>query len=394
VITFYASESNAPGASVGSRTVTATKEVTGQMFYGVFPLYRYEALFPESVDIGAGWISIEATGDNSGCQFAWMSSPEGNGYSYEWDGSAPVLTGADLAFCLGGPAVARTLTVVTPNGAEEWPAGTTQTITWNSTGIIGPDVRLALHNGMTFVDWIVRKTENDGAYNWIVWSDLAPLGSYTVRVQAYDDAEVRDYSDAGFSVTPIGVVAPNGGEEWVMGSVYTIRWGSNASLVGADVRVGLHDGTTFLYWIDRFTPNDGVYSWLVPTNLAPGYGYRIRLQSYTDALVKDFCDTPFTIEAAPLLLTAPVKDELVLAGSAYSITWQSNDPGVGDDVRLGLHRGGAFLGWLVRRTTNDGQWDWPVPPETPPAINYRLRLQSFTDSSLRNMSPPFAIANP
>ena len=256
-------------------------------------------------------------------------------------------------------------------------------------------MRIGLHKGAAFIDWIVRRTDNDGAYNWIVWTDLEPGDDYSIRVQSYTDSAINDHSDAPFSITPIGVRTPNGGETWTMGSVYTIQWAGNPVAVGPEVRVGLHYGVDFLEWINRRTDNDGVYYWLIPADLTEGPGYRVRVQSYTDSAVRDLSDTPFTLELPPLLWTSPsLHDELVM-GQPYTVTWECNDiPAVGPDVRIGLHKGGAFIDWMIRRTDNDGAWDWTVPVGLTAAPSYRLRLQSYTDKWVRTMSPAFVIQEP
>jgi len=289
------------------------------------------------------------------------------------------------------------IVVTAPNGGEEWSCGTTVTITWdcNDQGAVGDSVRIGLHKGTNLVDWIIRQTDNDGLYDWIVWTDVDPDSDYTIRVQSYTDNAVRDFSDGSFSIIPVGVITPNGGETWTMGNVYTIRWGSHDTAVGAEVRIGLHYGVDLLDWINRRTANDGTYLWKVPAELTPGYGYRVRVQSYTDSSARDLSDVPFTLELPPLLWTSPDLQDTLVMGQTYAVTWNCNDVGaVGADVRIGLHRGGAFIDWMIRKTENDGSWNWPVPVSLTPASSYRLRVQSYTDSDLRAMSPAFTIASP
>ncbi len=294
------------------------------------------------------------------------------------------------------PGAEGELLVISPNGGEQWGSGTTQAITWeNASGDAGPTVRLGLEKGGEFVDWIVRQTDNDGAYNWIVWTDLEPADDYAVRVQSYTNNTYRDLSNAPFSILPITVRVPNGGETWTMGNVYVVDWVGNPTAIGPDVRVGLHFGTDFLYWINRQIANDGQYFWKAPTDLAPGYGYRIRVQSYGDATIKDLSDAPFTLELPTLLWTSPDFHDELTAGQTYAVTWVCNDmDAVGSDVRIALHKGGAFIDWMMRKTENDGAWDWTVPLGLSPAPSYRLRLQSYTDKNLRAMSPAFTITVP
>ena len=138
-----------------------------------------------------------------------------------------------------------------------------------------------------------------------------------------------------------------------------------------------------------------MYFWKIPADLTPGYGYRVRIQSYTDNTMRDLSDTPFTLELPPLLWTSPDLQDTLVMGQTYAVTWDCNEPSsVGPDVRIGLHKGGAFVDWMIRKTDNDGSWNWLVPGDLTPASSYRLRVQSYTNSSLRAMSPAFIIASP
>ncbi|HOZ50153.1 MAG TPA: GPI anchored serine-threonine rich family protein [Candidatus Hydrogenedentes bacterium] len=281
------------------------------------------------------------------------------------------------------------LELTAPTEGEELLAGEMYTITWTSEGEgVGPDVRLALHRGDdVFIDWIIRRTENDGEYTWLVPSELDSGQGYNIRVQSFTDASIRDFGPL-FSIIrpPLLVTAPNGGEVWTKGSAYAITWTSISEVVGLDVRIGLHDGAEFLFWISRRTANDGEYTWMVPADVAVGDKYRIRVQSFSDASIRDYSDQRFSVEAPPLMVTAPNGRETWTIGETYTITWESNSPDVGPDVRIGLHQGKLFVDWLARKTENNGTWDWTVPAGLVPAANYSVRLQSYTDSSIRDYS--------
>jgi len=342
-------------------------------------------IFPTVLDaaggsaVSADYALASATGQAAGVGNAASSDYEA------WYGFIPMLGEALDA-----------LVVTAPNGGESWPCGTTQAITWQCNDLVaaGPEVRIGLHKGAVFLDWIVRRTANDGAYNWIVWTDLDAGDDYHIRVQSYTDAGVNDYSDAYFSITPLGLLCPNGGEQWQMGSVHLITWASNPDAVGADVRLGLHHGASFVDWIVRQTENDGSYYWKLPTDIAADTLYAVRVQSYSDSAIRDLSDLPFEITQASLLITGIELGMVWPRMQTQTITWVSNSADVGDYVRIGLHKGGAFVDWLIRRTANNGSWDWYVPGNIEAGYGYRLRLQSFTDRYCRNMSPAFTITEP
>ena len=357
--------------------------------YGVQLVDSDEDGVPDAFETGTGvFVSAYDTGTLPGDE---DSDDDG------FDDGTEIGAGTDPNDEFDYPGALDPLHVTSADGGESWGCGTVQGISWecNQPLAVGGEVRLGLHKGATFIDWIVRRTDNDGWYDWVVWTDLDPDSTYTIRVQSYTDSLLKDFSDAPFSITELGVKNPNGAETWTMGDVYAIRWGSHDTLVGADVRIGLQYGATYFDWINRSTANDGAYYWKVPADLTSGYGYRIRVQSYSDNTVRDLSDAPFTLELPPLLWTSPELHDMLTMGSTYAVTWQCNDePAVGPDVRIGLHKGGAFIDWMKRKTPNDETYNWTVPMGLDPAASYRLRVQSYTNSGLRNMSPAFTIAAP
>jgi len=185
---------------------------------------------------------------------------------------------------------------------------------------------------------------------------------------------------------PLFLTSTNLGEVWEAGTAQTVTWQRDTEVAGPDVRIGLHKGAAFIDWIVRKTANDGEYAWLIPPDLAPGDDYRLRIQSFTDSSIVDYSDGTFSITSPALALTVPNGGEALQAVDTQTIAWLGDDPAVGADVRLGLHRGATFVGWITRRTSNDGEFNWTIPDDLPAAANYRLRIQSFTDSAIRDFS--------
>ncbi|HOZ50022.1 MAG TPA: hypothetical protein PLO37_04400 [Candidatus Hydrogenedentes bacterium] len=289
------------------------------------------------------------------------------------------------------------LVALGPADGQEVTAGSTQSVTWiPATAIAGDFVRIGLHRvGGVFLYWIALKTDNDGEFNWLVSPDLEAGTDYLIRVQSFDDSNVRDFTNTPFTVVnnipPITVTAPNGGETWYTGDIVAITWTSNAGVVGPFVRIGLHDGATLVQWIALKTDNDGAFNWIVPYTMASSTNYKIRVQSYADNTVRDFSDKPYTITGAPILITKPARGNTVKQGEVLTVEWESNSPDVGDFVRIGLHNSGAFLGWTAFKTENDGVFTTVIPLSTPVGGGYKVRVQSYSNSDLRDFSQRFSI---
>ena len=130
----------------------------------------------------------------------------------------------------------------------------------------------------------------------------------------------------------------------------------------------------------------------IPVDMPAGNGYRIRVQSYTDPGIRAFTGTPFAIGPPVLRVTRPNGGELWPTGSVQHIAWESHTEIAGPLVRIGLHKGAGFVRWIHRRTPNDGAYTCIVPVDLTEGADYRIRVQSFTEPSLRDFSDaPFAI---
>ncbi len=92
------------------------------------------------------------------------------------------------------------LTVLRPNGGENWPQETDQTVKWRSNGFAGTvDVHYSPDGGAT---WEPLALDADNTDAW-TWSNiLAPVAdTYLVRVRSHDAPALADTSDATFRVT-------------------------------------------------------------------------------------------------------------------------------------------------------------------------------------------------
>ena len=102
------------------------------------------------------------------------------------------------------PAVA----VSAPNGAEVWTEGTTQTVTWSASdllGVTGVDIAFSTNNGGSYTD-VALGEANDGSYSWLVPS--AASTQALVRITARDGSSNsgQDLSDAVFTIQAASAV--------------------------------------------------------------------------------------------------------------------------------------------------------------------------------------------
>ena len=121
-----------------------------------------------------------------------------------------------------------TITIISPNGGENWQAGSTHVITWTSSSISSGGVGIYLCWDVAGYLEIVLATENDGSFSWTVPSDLSTRTDYMIWVQGSDPAyqDIYDSSDGYFTIEePIHApTAPTNLAASMDGSAVKLTW--------------------------------------------------------------------------------------------------------------------------------------------------------------------------
>jgi VCBS repeat-containing protein len=193
------------------------------------------------------------------------------------------------------------INVVNPNGGENWAVGTTQTIRWTYSGIVGSFVKIDLYKGGVFNRAIVASasigTGGNGYYNWPIPVNLAAGADYRIKVTS---GTLTDISNNNFTIAAptITVVAPNGGDIWARGMLRTITWTYTGN-PGTWVKIELFKGgvlnRTITSSASTGSGGNGSFSWLIPLRQITGNDFKIKVTSTTNATVTDTSNNFFTV---------------------------------------------------------------------------------------------------
>lgn len=105
-----------------------------------------------------------------------------------------ILTGSVTGTTIGS------ITVISPNGGENWKRGTTRTISWTSTGSPGSNVKIELlKNGVA--SNIQSSTLNDGSTSWNIPPTQATGTIYRIRVTSTANPAYTDISNNDFTIS-------------------------------------------------------------------------------------------------------------------------------------------------------------------------------------------------
>jgi RHS repeat-associated protein len=342
-----------------------------------------------STDNGASWTEITAATENDG-QYDWIVPDTLSDTCLvqvsEIDGDP-----TDVSDAVFSIVIPSTITVTSPNGGETWEAGTTQDITWTTTGTVGNiKIEYSIDNGTVWTE-IVKSIANSGIYQWTVPD--TPSDLCLVRISESDiDGGPSDVCDSVFSITPpsapaIMVTYPNGGEALTVGSVYEITWTSVGTVGDLKIEYSTDNGTSWTEIIAA-TENDGNYEWTVPDN--PSDNCMIRVSEADDGDPSDVSDAVFSIVpiSSTLTVTSPNGGEILTAGSTHEITWTST--GTINNVVIEYSTDSGFS-WttIITSTTNDGSHDWTVP-DTPSNISDNCLVKISMDDEDKN---PFDVSD-
>ena len=141
------------------------------------------------------------------------------------------------------------ITLTSPNGGEDWKAGSAHAITWTASDNAGGvlvDLALSSDGGTTYPTVIATSVANTGSYSWSV---SVPEGAtYRVRATARDGANLTaaDASNANFTVSKWhitatagsgGTVSPSGDAAVTQGAAQLYTMGAFSGFQVADVLV-------------------------------------------------------------------------------------------------------------------------------------------------------------
>jgi hypothetical protein len=107
---------------------------------------------------------------------------------------------SDNNFTIVGPPP-PTISVVSPNGGENWQAGTTQTIRWGCSGDLGSYVKIELLKGGTLNRTITnRASASSGSFNWRIPSTQTQGADYKIKITSRNNSSCTDTTDLDFTI--------------------------------------------------------------------------------------------------------------------------------------------------------------------------------------------------
>ena len=291
-----------------------------------------------------------------------------------------------------------TITVTSPSSGDSFALGANCPIRWSNSGSSGSYVQIQMDYGSHDSPLtIVSSTSNDGSYDWTISSDIVPRTNYHITLTSTSSSSVRD--DGGsFSITSnspvstsIVVTSPSSSSSWRVGTQHTIEWTTSGS-VGSNVKIEYDQSShTSMHTVVTSTPNDGSYSWTLPSDLLTG-SYYVRVKSTTISTIYD--DSPgfqITTAGGSSITVGIPGGNSYLRGDSCNIQWTSSGS-VGSYVKVEYdYSTFSTPVTIIASTSNDGSYSWTIPQTMALKTNWFVRVTSTSSLSIFGDSSFFEV---
>ena len=294
-----------------------------------------------SLNNGLNWIEITASYPTSALSYSWIVPCIGSN-------QAKVRITSTLGFVQDESnnvftIPQGTVSLVYPNGGENFGTETGQYIEWLSSGITTLKLQYTTDNGSTWNDI----GDFPGANSYANWIPPATASSQT-RIRAFniENSIDRDSSNALFTIATslsenvdkfkggaqdgynmcsnlpdtIHVTSPNGGESISPNSIVLINW-TYRHVDDIKIEYSINNGSTWNNIISSIPSGQLSYNWTVPNS--PSTQCLVRISSLVGN-ISDVSNNVFTITSAFVNLTYPNGGESFASGTGQYIEWTSN----------------------------------------------------------------------
>ena len=315
-----------------------------------------------SINGGASWTTL--TSSTSSTSYSWTP----NVSSVYTNCLIKVASTANTTICDSSDTYFTLLPnddiiVTSPNGSENWQAGSVQTLTWVSAPTTSYFYVYYTTDGGSTWNMIGSSYYSSNSLSWTVPN--TPSSICKIKVVDYNNSCIYDMSNNYFTITPgsAKVTAPNGGESLYYGSTYSITW-TSAYYYGTYVSINysLDSGLTWQP-IVSVTNNTGSYSWSVPATFSNKC--LVKINDYSTPSVYDVSDAIFSINPG-LIVTSPNGDngmEEWRVCTQTTIKWTSGGGSGYYKLEYSTNNGGTWSTIVssVSSAGSNNTYNWTIP---------------------------------
>lgn len=265
------------------------------------------------------------------------------------------------------------VTVLSPNGGENFYIGSTTNITWQFSNVVNVKIELTTNSGNSWVTINPNVSASSGSYEWIV--DF-PSNFCKIRISDVNSPTIYDESDGYFSILYPFPAVPN-----LISPLHTSTMNPISTTLEWSFAAWAHE-----YNVQISTDNN-FNTTLVDTTLLPHssnqtyqcwnlthqtqYFWRVRSKNSTGFSDWSGIWNFTTTKQATINLLSPNGGEAWAVGTTKNITWTSSNL---DSIRIEFSSNNGGDWSIIANTTSalSGTYQWTVPDVV--STNCKVRL--------------------
>ncbi len=273
------------------------------------------------------------------------------------------------------------LQIISPNGGENWQAGSTKTVYWSTDFTRDVNIYLSSNGGESWIMLNANPVDASlGRYSFTV--PFVSSGQCLVKVENTSNNALFDVSDSHFSIstTPpasLFLTAPTNAKLQA-GRSYNINWLANG-VTSVNLEYSIDAGMSWQGIAAGLPSTQGVYNWVVPDLSASGC--YLRVSDSANPSVYDWSDEPFSI--CKLIVLSPNGGEFFQTGWSRNITWQSE---LVTNLKLEYSSNGGVTWQTIIASTAaaSSSYTWTLPGTV--SSQYLVRISDVSDGSINDTS--------
>lgn len=275
--------------------------------------------------------------------------------------------------------------LTSPNGGENWVVGSTHNITWTQTGVTNVKLEYTTNNGTSWNQIVSTTPGTTGSYSWTIPNAVST--NCKVRITDVSNGLITDQSDAIFTISvatsAIYLDYPNGGENWVVGNSYSIRW-TQTGVTNVKLEFTTNNGTNWNLIVASTPASTGSYSWIIPNT--PSTNCRVKITDVSNSSVTDQSNSSFTISGAPsqsVTVISPNGGESWHIGSSHNITWTQNNV-ANVKIDYSTNNGSSWIQVVASNPASIGSYSWIIPNSV--SASCKVKITDVSNSSVSDQS--------
>lgn len=180
-------------------------------------------------------------------------------------GPTLALSGIHIAKTWDLGTATASLSLSAPKGGESWLAGSSQNITWTSTGVTNVKLEVSADGGSNWSTIVASTAAAANSYAWTVPSTAGT--NYKVRISDVD-GKATAVTSAAFTVTTevvrtLALTAPVAGDKLTIGASKNITW-TSSNVTNVKLAYSTDAGANWTDIVASTAANAGSYAWTVP----------------------------------------------------------------------------------------------------------------------------------